>query len=274
MLVTMREVLGDAQKQHYAVGLFNVVTLEMARGVLEAAETLRAPVIMGTAEILLKYTSLDVLADLLIPMAKRASVPVVVHFDHGLTEENILRAVDAGFTSVMYDCSALPYEENVSRVAALTKTVHDRGCTVEAELGHVGSAEADGDLYTNPDQALEYVERTGVDALAVAIGTAHGVYKTTPKLDIGRLDQIASAVQTPLVLHGGSGLTDQDFRNCIQHGICKVNIFTDINLAALQAAHDDYAPGRGMSLAVPAVVDAVRDAAMKKLRIFGAENRG
>lgn len=274
MLVTMREVLQDAQKQHYAVGLFNVVTMEMARGVFEAAEALHAPIIIGSAEVLLKYTPLDVLADLLLPMAKRASVPVVVHFDHGLTEENILRAMDAGFSSVMYDCSACAYEENISRVAALTKIAHTRGCSVEAELGHVGVAQADGDLYTDPAQAREYVDRTGVDALAVAIGTAHGVYKTTPKLDISRLDQIAAAVQTPLVLHGGSGLTKQDFLNCIQHGISKVNIFTDLNLAALQASHDSYVPGKGMSLAVPAVVEAVRDAAMEKIRLFGSENKG
>lgn len=274
MLVTMHEVLGEARKHRYAVGLFNVVTLEMARGVLEAAEALRSPVILGTAEVLLQYTPLDVLADLLVPMAKRSSVPVVVHFDHGLTEGQILRAVDAGFSSVMYDCSACAYEENVSRVAALAKIIHGRGCTLEGELGHVGSAQADGDLYTDPAQARDYVERTGVDALAVAIGTAHGVYKTTPKLDIGRLDQIAAAVDTPLVLHGGSGLKEEDFQRCIRHGVCKVNIFTDVNLAALRAAHEAYAHSRGMSLAVPAVVAAVREAAMEKMRVFGGEGHG
>lgn len=274
MLVTMNEVLKDAQKNRYGVALFNVVSMEMARGVLEAAEALHAPVVMGTAEVLLKYTPMDVLADLLVPMAKRASVPVVVHFDHGLTEENILRAMDLGFSSVMYDCSSCAYEENASRVAALTKIAHARGCSVEAELGHVGAAEADGDLYTDPAQALDYVERTGVDALAVAIGTAHGVYKTAPKLDIERLDQIAAAVPTPLVLHGGSGLTEQDFRNCIQHGISKVNIFTDINQAALRAAGETYEPGKLMSVTIPSMVAAVRDAAMEKIRIFGSENKG
>lgn len=273
MLINMHDILKDAQKNQYAVALFNVVTLEMARGVLEAAEELKAPVIMGTAEVLLKYTPLEELADMLLPMAKRATVPVVVHFDHGLTEKRILQAMDLGFSSVMYDCSSCTNEENASLVATLTKIAHARGCTVEAELGHVGAMEADYDLYTDPDQALDFVERTGVDALAVAIGTAHGIYKSAPKLDIARLDRIAAKVDTPLVLHGGSGLTAQNFRDCIRHGISKVNIFTDINQAALRAAHDQYVPERGMSVVVPAVVEAVRMAAMEKMRIFGSENR-
>ena len=276
MLVNMREMLQDAQRHGYAVGLFNTVTLEMARGVLAAAEDLHAPVILGTAEVLLTYAPLDAVADMLLPMARRAGVPVAVHFDHGLTEANMFRALRAGFSSVMYDCSALPLEENTARVAAMAQIAHDLDCTIEAELGHVGSNAAPdgGDRFTDPAQAADYAARTGVDALAVAIGTAHGVYRSAPQLDIGRLDEIAAAVEAPLVLHGGSGLTEQDFCSCIRHGIRKVNIFKDINLAALRAAREAYAPGTGMSAAIPAVVSAVREAAAEKIRIFGSEGRG
>ncbi|MGE4484102.1 MAG: ketose-bisphosphate aldolase [Oscillospiraceae bacterium] len=276
MLENLTNVLKDAKEKHYAVGLFNTINLEMARGVLAAAEELRSPVIIGTAEVLQKYTPLEYIADMLAPMARRASVPVVLHLDHGLTEENIMRAVALGFSSVMYDCSSAPYEENVSRVAALTEYVHRAGCTIEAELGHVGSSkdgDSASDFYTQPEQALDYVTRTGVDALAVAIGTAHGVYKSTPKLDIGRLSEISAAVKTPLVLHGGSGLSDKDFRNCIQNGISKVNIFTDINLATLQAAGEAYVPGKGMSVAIPDIVSAIKEAACKKMLVFGSQNR-
>lgn len=276
MIVNLNEVLKDAQKNRYGVGLFNVVTLEMARGVLEAAEELNSPVIMGTAEVLLKYTPLDLFKGFLVTMAESARVPVVVHFDHGLTEAAIMKALDLGFSSVMYDCSKLPFEENVKKVAAMAEEVHRRGATIEGELGYVGSNANPGrpeDTYTSPDTAREYVERTGVDALAVAIGTAHGVYKSEPKLDLERLSEIRSNVETPLVLHGGSGLTDTQFRDCIKRGICKVNIFTDINQAAARAAYDNYTDGKGESLIIPDVVEAVKQETMKKMLIFGSEGR-
>ena len=276
MLVTMKEVLHDAQKNHYGVGLFNTVNMEMARGVIEAAEELRSPVIIGTAEVLLKYTPLDVLSDLLRPMAERASVPVVLHFDHGLTREKTVEALKSGFTSVMYDCSTLPFDQNAAAVAEMTAFAHLYGATVEGELGHVGSnalPNEEEDLYTRPEDAKEYVERTNVDALAVAIGTAHGVYKTKPVLDIGRLKEIRACVDTPLVLHGGSGLSDDDFRSCISEGICKVNIFTDINLAAERAAALACQGGGGMAKCIPEIVQAVKDAAEIKIKLFGSAGK-
>ena len=247
MLVTLREVLKDAQEKKYGVGLFNTVNLEMAKGVLAAAEELNSPVIIGTAEVLLP------------------------------TEPKIMEALRLGFSSIMYDCSTDSYENNVRRVVRMVEIAHLFGATVEGELGHVGANETDsGDegIYTQPEQARDFVERTGVDALAVAIGTAHGAYKEKPKLDIGRLSQIAHTVSTPLVLHGGSGLSDEDFRNCVANGICKVNIFTDINCAAARAAHDGYREGCGLTDLQDGITQAVKEETMKKMRVFGSAGRG
>ena len=175
MLVTLREVLKDAQEKKYGVGLFNTVNLEMAKGVLAAAEELNSPVIIGTAEVLLPTAGLEELSYFLLPMARKASVPVVLHYDHGLTEPKIMEALRLGFSSIMYDCSTDAYENNVHRVARMVEIAHLFGATVEGELGHVGANEAgsgDEGIYTQPEQARDFVERTGVDALAVAIGTA------------------------------------------------------------------------------------------------------
>lgn len=281
MLVTLNDVLLDAQKNKYGVGLFNTVNLEMAKGVLAAAEELRSPVIIGTAEVLLPYASLEELAYFLLPMAKKATVPVVLHFDHGLTSGKILEALRLGFSSVMYDCSSDSYDENVRKVAEIVKIARLFGATVEGELGHVGandgSAEGDasGDhsIYTEPSQAKDFIEKTDVDALAVAIGTAHGAYKEKPKLDIERLKEIAHTVSTPLVLHGGSGLSDDDFRNCVSNGIAKVNIFTDINTAQVKSVVENYKEGFGMTDVMCQASDAVMRATMKKMLVFGSNNR-
>lgn len=275
MLATLRDILPRAAKEHYAVGLFNTVNLEMAKGVLAAAEELRSPVIIGTAEILLPYAELEELSWFLLPMARKASVPVVLHYDHGLTPERVHQAMELGFSSVMYDCSTLDFDGNCREVAALVREAHSRGVSVEAELGHVGDNSAgsvgqDGSIYTEPEEARRFWELTGVDALAVAIGTAHGAYKAKPRLDFDRLSEIAGLVGAPLVLHGGSGLSDSDFRRTIARGIAKVNIFTDINCAAAAAAHDSWAGGKGMTDLMPAVCEAVRAATAQKMEIFGS----
>ena len=277
MLVTLREALKDAQEKRYGVGLFNTVNLEMAKGVLAAAEELKSPVISGTAEVLLPTASLEELAYFLLPMAKKASVPVVLHYDHGLTEEKILEALKLGFSSIMYDCSTDSYENNIGRVAQMVKIARLFGASVEGELGHVGANESstgDDSIYTQPEEALDFVQRTGVDALAVAIGTAHGAYKEKPKLDIQRLARIAQMVPTPLVLHGGSGLTDEDFQNCVANGIAKINIFTDINCAAARAAHDNWREGCGLTDLQDQMAEAVKQETMKKIRVFGSAGRG
>ena len=283
MLVTLKEVLQDAKQKKYGVGLFNTVNLEMAKGVLAAAEESRSPVIIGTAEVLLPFASLDDLAALLIPLAKKCTVPVVVHFDHGLTKEVILHAMDLGFTSIMYDCSTLNFDDNCTAVANIVKAAHIRGVTVEGELGHVGANEGnaeetssgncDSSIYTDPQEALDFYNATGVDALAVAIGTAHGAYQSTPKLDFERLRTIASMVPVPIVLHGGSGLTDQDFKKSIACGVSKINIFTDINCAAAKAAHDQYRNNCGITDLMPKITEAVKQEALKKIKVFGSYGR-
>lgn len=279
MLVNMNEVLYPAKKGKYAVGLFNAVNLELARGIIAAAEITGSPVIMGTAEVLFPYGPLEELSYYLIPMAKKAKVPVVIHLDHGLKKETCIKALELGFTSIMYDCSTDPYEENVRKVKEMADIAHSYGATIEGELGHVGdnigSAEGSSYLddptkfYTDPRQAKDFVQKTGVDALAIAVGTAHGAYTFSPKLDFERIRTIANTIDVPLVLHGGSGLTDNDFKQAIHHGISKINIFTDINIAAIQAIQDEFQDiNEGITELIPAQVEAVKQAVVKKLRLF------
>ena len=278
MLVNLNDVLKPGSGR--AVGLFNTVNMELARGTIAAAEELGSPVVIGTAEVLLPYGPLEELSWLLLPMAKRASVPVVVHLDHGLKYETCIKALELGFSSVMYDCSTDEYEENVRKVAEMAKIAHSYGATIEAELGHVGDNPASDsasvgtvpeEFYTSPEQARDFVERTGVDALAVAVGTAHGAYKFPPKLDFERITRIREATPVPLVLHGGSGLSDSNFREAVRRGIAKINIFTDVNAAAAKAAHDGWKEGIGMTDLIPGEVEAVKSSVMEKMRLFNCE---
>lgn len=239
MLVNLDQVLADAKKNHYGVGLFNTIDTDMLEAAISAAEELRSPIIIGTAEVLLPFGELKLIAPSFVEAAKRASVPVVLHYDHGVTFDKCMEALQLGFSSVMFDGSASEYSKNIADTAEVVKVAHAFGATVEGEIGHVGQA-ADGDdsvtdLYTQVSEAVAYQKATGVDALAVSIGTAHGAYKSAPKLDLQRLSDIRDAVNVPLVLHGGSGLSDDDFRNAIAHGISKVNIFTDICRVGMEA---------------------------------------
>ena len=279
MLVNMNEVLLPAREGRYAVGLFNAVNLELARGILAAAQRTGSPVIMGTAEVLFPYGPLDEVSYYLIPMAKKAGVPVVIHLDHGLKKETCLKALDLGFTSIMYDCSTDDYDTNVEKVREMAEIAHSRGATIEGELGHVGdntdAAEADPSFfYTDPGQARDFVEKTRVDALAVAVGTAHGAYKLPPKLDFDRIRAIKEQAKVPLVLHGGSGLMDEDFRQAIRAGISKINIFTDINVAAVRGARQHFvSDDKGLTELIPAAVEAVERETAKKMELFGSCGR-
>ena len=284
MLVSMKEMLEKAREGKYAVGLFNAVNVEMARAIIETAEELNAPVIVGTAEVLLPAMNLERVAEYLVPMAKKAKVPVCVHYDHGLTFEKCMEALQLGFSSVMYDCSTDTYEDNVAKVAEMVKICHAMGVSVEGELGHVGDNEGSAEgsdhlldpsaFFTDVSLARDFVERTGVDALAVAVGNAHGDYKFPPKLDFDRISDIAERTGVPLVLHGGSGLSDSDFRTAIQRGICKVNIFTDIDKAGKAGVEEGIAAGAKTLMGlIPYSIAAMKKVVANKMELFGSIGR-
>ena len=275
MLVNLNDVLKDAQKGGYAVGLFNTTDSDMLEGVIAAAEELRSPVIIGTAEVLLPYGELKLIAPSRIAAAKRATVPVVVHYDHGLTFDRCIEALQLGFSSIMFDGSAGDSETNLAETREIVKIAHSMGVSVEGEIGHVGNADScenAEDMYTTPEEAEAFINATGVDALAIAIGTAHGAYKNKPCLDIERLKAIRAKVDTPLVLHGGSGLSDDDFRNTIREGIAKVNIFTDLCLAGTKAMVES-ADSLGYLELRNKKVEYIKQAAMTKMKLFGCDGK-
>ena len=277
MLVNLNDILQDAKAKKYGVGLFNTTDTDMLEAVISAAEELRAPVIIGTAEVLLPAGELKLIAPSILAAAKRATVPVVVHYDHGLTFGRCMEALQLGFSSIMFDGSAGDYDKNIADTAEIVKIAHAFGATVEGEIGHVGEASANDnaapDLYTKVEEAVDYATATGVDALAVSIGTAHGAYKSKPKLDLSRLYDIHSALEIPLVLHGDSGLTDDDFRNSIANGISKVNIFTDLCLAGNRAMKDGLEQGLAYLDIRNRKVDYIKEEVKKKMMVFGCNGR-
>lgn len=234
-LVTTKQMLLDAQAGGYAVGAFNVENMEMVMAVVAAAEELKSPVIMQTTPSTVKYAGLDYFYANAKVAAEKANVPVAIHLDHGSSFELAMQALRVGYTSIMIDGSHESFEDNIAVSKAVAGACHPSNVPVEAELGKVGGKEDDldggeGNAYTDPMEAKEFVERTGVDFLAVGIGTAHGVYKGEPKIDVNRLEEIKKVVSIPLVLHGTSGVPDSTVRECIKHGICKVNYATDLRI--------------------------------------------
>lgn len=246
MLVSFNSLLQDARKGHYAVGAFNLLSLEHVRGAIRAAENLRSPIIIQLAEVQFPCAPIEMMAPVYLEAARKASVPVCVHLDHGQSYETCAKAISLGFNSVMFDGAALPFEENVAQSAAVARLAHAFGVDVEAELGKVGDADrppqAGDDVFTNVADSVEFIDRTGVEALAIAIGNLHGKYVATPRLNIGRLKEIAAATSLPLVLHGGSGTSEEDFKSCIHNGICKINVATALQLAVTSAVAE-YASG-------------------------------
>ncbi len=234
-LVTTKEMLLDAQKNGYAVGAFNVENMEMVMAVVSAAEETKSPVIMQTTPSTVKYADFDYFYANVKVAAEKASVPVAIHLDHGNSFELAMKAYRTGYTSIMIDGSHSSFEENIALTKSVVDVCKNGNVPVEAELGKVGGKEDDLDGgdggYTDPLEAKEFVEKTGVDSLAVAIGTAHGVYKGEPKLDLNRLSQIREVVDIPLVLHGTSGVPDEVVTECVNRGICKVNYATDLRIA-------------------------------------------
>lgn len=234
-LATTEEMLKRAQKDGYAVGAFNVENMEMAQAVIQAAVEMGAPVMVQTTPSTVKYAGLHLYYANVAALAQKAPVPVALHLDHGSSFELAMQAIRAGYTSIMIDGSHRVFEENIALTRRVVEAAAPNGLPVEAELGKVGGKEDDLDGgsggYTVPEEAAEFVRRTGVSSLAVAIGTAHGVYKGTPKLDVERLKEIRKLVEIPLVLHGASGLSDESVQECIREGICKVNFATELRIA-------------------------------------------
>ncbi|MBQ9787476.1 MAG: class II fructose-bisphosphate aldolase [Lentisphaeria bacterium] len=284
-LVNLKEMLADASAGKYAVGMFDVSDLEMVRAVVQEAENLRAPVILGALAPDLEGDRLEYWFALAELAAKKSSTPVCIHLDHANTLDEVMRAANIGFSSVMLDASASAFEENIRRSAEVTTALKGRGITVEAELGHVGNgwvgsgegSEAGPDMLTEPEKVAEFVEKTAVDALAVSIGTAHGVYIKAPSLDIDRLQKITAVSDIPLVLHGGSGTPADQLSCAIANGICKINIYSEL-LNAWNSAMLKELQALPHMAAWPAVLRKNPDAAMRevireKIRFFGSAGK-
>ena len=279
MLVNMKELLKDAQDGNYAVGSFSVANMEMVLGVLKAARELSAPVILQIAEVRLKQSPLEIIGPLMVAAAENADTPVAVHFDHGKTEEKIKQALDLGFTSVMFDGSHLPLDENIATTKRIIDIAGKYNASVEAEIGCVGGSE-DGteDIAINctkPQDAVRFEAETGVDALAIAIGNAHGNYKDVPKLRFDILQKVNEMTNTPLVLHGGTGISPDDFVKCSKNGIKKINIATatfDCVEQSVRQAYEQDAINGYYDLHL-AEIDGAYQNAKKHIMIFGSNNK-
>ncbi|ACA32493.1 ketose 1,6-bisphosphate aldolase [Histophilus somni] len=239
-LINLKEMLTVAVQHKFAVGAFNAIDSNFIDAVFAAAKQQQSPVIINVAEVHLQYIDLPATAKYIKKKAQLASIPVCLNLDHGLTLPTVKQAIECGFSSIMFDGSSLSYEENIRQTREIVELCRPYNISVEGELGAVGGDEggalesiADVALYTKVEQAKEFVEKTGIDTLAVAIGNTHGKYKGEPKLDFERLAQINQAVDVPLVLHGGSGISAEDFRKTIELGICKINFFTGMSQTAL-----------------------------------------
>lgn len=279
-LVTSEKMLADAQKGGYAVGAFNVENMEMVKAVIAAAEELHAPVMLQTTPSTIKYGTLETYYAIVAAEAKKAAVPVCLHLDHGSSFELAVQALKAGYTSVMIDGSHEDFEGNIAVSKQVADVAKACGIPVEAELGKVGGKEddleAEADTNTDPMEAKEFVERTGVTSLAVAIGTAHGFYKGTPVLDKERVSEIRKVVSIPLVLHGASGLSDEEVRDCVRRGICKVNFATELRAAYTDAGKklieekpDTFDPKK---LGVVGM-EAVKNLVMERMKVCGCDGK-
>ena len=242
-IVSMNDILHDAKSGGYAVGCFNSIDLAMTRGIIRAAEEEKAPVILCHAEVHFKFTPLESIMPILLQEASIAKTPVALLLDHGKNFDAVVRSMHLGMNAVMYDGSELNYADNVAKTAEIVKIAHALGISVEGEVGRVvrpansgaeghddASLAGDDSLYTDPDEAAEFVKKTGVDALACAFGTVHGIYRKEPKLDFSRLKSIADKTDVPIVMHGGSGLKSCDFRQAIANGVTKINYYTNLSL--------------------------------------------
>lgn len=288
MLVTMKEMLAHAKENRYAIPAFDISNYEMMRAVLDVCEEERSPALLMGLGVDLVGKSLPLITSMVRAASDFYTVPVCFHLDHATDLASVKAAIDAGFSSVMYDVSTLPFEENAKMTAEVVKLAHASGVTVEAELGHVGNAmvgnendsaenEDPEDTLTLPEEVVKFVEMTDVDALAVAIGTAHGVYKKTPTLRIDRLDEIVAVCDRPLVLHGGSGTPDEQMKQAIAHGITKINIFSDVVGALNEGLKNKLSTITNPSTWPVFVFEEAREkmkaVIREKIRVFGSNER-
>lgn len=281
-LVPISDLLKKAEQGGYAVGAFNCNNMEIVQAIIAAAEAEKSPVIMQASQGAIKYAGINYITSMAKVAAENASVPVALHLDHGTSFDQVMQCIRYGFSSVMIDGSKLPLEENIELTNRVIAVARPCGVSVEAELGKIGGTEDDihvderDALFTKPEEAKEFVERTGVDALAVAIGTAHGQYKGVPELDFPRLEKIKALVNIPIVLHGSSGVPDDAIQKAISLGVRKVNIDTNIREAFVQACRDvlnnnakEIDPRKVLGPAREAATEIIRE----KIRLFGSSGK-
>ncbi len=276
-LVTLKELISEADKRGVAIGAFSVGNMEMVLGAIKAAEELNTPIILQIAEVRLPSSPLSIIAPMMVAAAENSKVDICVHFDHGLNYGTVLQALDLGFSSVMLDGSLLSYEDNIALTKKVVEVAKEYGASVEAELGVVGGNEGGGKAHkiqcTDPALAEDFCKRTGIDALAVAIGNAHGNYPVAPELRLDVLKEIDENCNTPLVLHGGTGITPETFQECIRNGVRKVNIATASFDATAKAAKQSTSVDKPNYFTMSqAMQDAVYENVKKHIKIFNMEN--
>ena len=282
-LVTLKEILRDTRKNHFAVGGFNFNSFEDAQGMVDGASELHSPIILMASVGAVRHMGIQQCVGMVKGMAEATDIPVCLHLDHATDYELICACVDAGFSSVMVDASKENLQKNIQLTRAVVEYASPRGCSVEAELGRIGGREENimvtgsAAAFTDPGNVSEFVTRTGIGALAVAIGTAHGFYKEKPRLDFPRLEQIVSLTECPLVLHGGTGVPEEDFRAAIRIGISKINVGTELKAAFVKAIRDAVVKSPEQSdprLYMNVVRTASAERVKAKIRVFGCAGKG
>lgn len=290
MITSLKSILSGAYAGHYAVGAFNCLSLENVIGAIEAAEELHSPIILQLAEVQFPYAPPEKMVPIFLEAAEAASVPVCVHLDHSQSLDTCIRGLKLGFNSVMFDGASLPFENNIRETVQVVRIARCWGADVEAELGQVGDTGVDGtgegctpaarenspkDPFTDPDDAVRFIADTGVDALAIAIGNMHGRYIATPRLNIERTKKINTRCRIPLVLHGGSGTSEEDFRACIHNGVSKINVATALQIAATKRVSTYF-----LSTSAPSyigikneIVRATKESVAEHIRLFGSQEK-
>ena len=284
----MKEILGKAKENHYAAGAFDCTSLESVMAITEAAEEMNAPVILQFAESHEHLIPLEVIGPIMVRMAEQSKVPTAVHLDHGTSLEICKKAAELGFNAVMIDASAKEYAENCALTCKVVEFAHKNNISVEAELGHIftsktGASEGDGrdyseaEAYTDPQMARDFIEKTDVDALAIAFGTAHGIYTEKPKLDLLRISQIKAAKDIPYVMHGGSGLLEGEYHQAVANGICKINYYTYMSLSGGNAAAEYLKNNEEKNIYFESIAragtEAMKQDVKKAIQLFGSAGR-